>query len=399
MRPLFAFPGTDLKEKEGEDLACWYYDQKDQHFQYPSPVPDVYKSQRSDELEAEDEDESTSSHDTSGIEISSQFGLRSLLHAMLEDGAFIKPILEFPGIDFENKDPQGRPLFLSMCRSALGADAAPDACMDDICRDLVRYSYNPYPETQELTDRTTLFQFFVNQGANLLATDNYGKNALFNLLESELRYDNQPALIRRSLQYLLKNVPQLVNQPDIVGNYPLHAALRRLRRFWRRNSVCDNSQLEAVVEDLLAAGADAKALDERGNTALHYLVNDGLALGNLSRSQLVLFQDFVKRGVDINARNNDGCLAMEFLLDDDPTQSNDWEEDPGSYADYVIDLLESAGAMLTETNSHGQNMLYLVASRKDTMGRATAIARVLLNQGVDALAEDGRGQTPYRHCT
>ena len=44
-------------------------------------------------------------------------GQRSVLHALLEDGGFVQPLLEMPNLDTEHFDPQGRTLLLSACRS------------------------------------------------------------------------------------------------------------------------------------------------------------------------------------------------------------------------------------------------------------------------------------------
>jgi hypothetical protein len=44
------------------------------------------------------------------------------------------------------------------------------------------------------------------------------------------------------------HIKQLVNQPESAGNYPLHAALRRLRRLWKiYNSPGCYDQLEPLV--------------------------------------------------------------------------------------------------------------------------------------------------------
>jgi hypothetical protein len=214
-----------------------------------------------------------------------RFGIRSVTHAILEDGGFVLPILTFPGLDLEHKDPQGRTLFLSACRSPIGADAAIDGAIDDVAWDAGTpnkggYCHNPFPQPDHLAptpysrtkETTTLLQFFVRRGANLLAVDNYGKHALFHLLEAHEPYSNyRPPVVRDSVRYMAKTIPQLVNQSDNAGNYPIHAAVRRLRRFTTPNRLVDAAELEASVHDLLEAGADPKVLDERGNSVMDYL--------------------------------------------------------------------------------------------------------------------------------
>lgn len=76
------------------------------------------------------------------------YGLRSVVHSMLEDGAFVKPILDFlgDGLDLERQDPQGRTLFLSACRNPLGLDAAIDGVYHGLTRGRQGIYYNPYPQ-------------------------------------------------------------------------------------------------------------------------------------------------------------------------------------------------------------------------------------------------------------
>jgi hypothetical protein len=54
--------------------------------------------------------------------------------SLREDGLFAKAILEHPGLslDPEHRDPQGRTMLLSACRSALGADAALENSICDV---------------------------------------------------------------------------------------------------------------------------------------------------------------------------------------------------------------------------------------------------------------------------
>ena len=84
------------------------------------------------------------------------YGLRSVLHSIFEDGARVDPILNHPGLlrsslDLEHRDPQGRTVFLSMCRSAIGADARIDAVLRDVedCRKSDSWVSNPFTTTTE----------------------------------------------------------------------------------------------------------------------------------------------------------------------------------------------------------------------------------------------------------
>jgi ankyrin repeat protein len=217
-------------------------------------------------------------------------GLRSVLNAILEDGGLIHPFLELPNLVLEYRDPQGRTLFLSACRSAIGADTHTNSAIYGTFFNLHESKFNRNPFPQELdrlsgpyrfvptSGTSTLFDFFVNKGVDLLAIDNYGKNALFQLLKSHTLKTicgKWVPFVSYSVRHLLKLVPQLVNQPDLGGNCPLHAALRRFRRHhWTQGLY--TSELEGQIPNLLDANADLTVRDQLGNTALHYLATDEL---------------------------------------------------------------------------------------------------------------------------
>jgi hypothetical protein len=145
----------------------------------------------------------------------------------LEDGGFIQPILELPSLDLEHRDPQRRTLILSACRSSLGADASLDSIMKDVKGDVDRgYSHDSFADPNAITP----LKYLLSRGANPLAQDKWGKNCLLQLLEAHdsLTLDScrsRPPIIRRSLQHMATNYPELVKQHDYYGTYPLHAAL------------------------------------------------------------------------------------------------------------------------------------------------------------------------------
>lgn len=68
----------------------------------------------------------------------SLYGLRSVVHAILEDGQYCQPLFSDSNIklDVEHRDPRGRTLLLSAYRSAVGADAAVDGVCDATIVDL-----------------------------------------------------------------------------------------------------------------------------------------------------------------------------------------------------------------------------------------------------------------------
>jgi ankyrin repeat protein len=325
------FPGVDRYSNTDEEHARVMFDLKDmpwmsqyslRYREQQGEIRPIYEERKEEEMERSKEffdlklfndsfaDEFTT-FDSSFPDPStvfSHFGVRSVLHALLEDGGFVKPILE-SGIDLEHRDPQGRTLFLSACRSILGADAAIDGKIDDIHWDTENggFLFNPFPQTdlpmaplsQKTQDQITLFQFFLRKGANAIAIDNYGKHALLHLLEAFNHHNpSRPPVIRKSVQFLAKNFPQLVNQPDNAGNYPIHAALRRLQRFNGRNRYTDAAEVEPIVHDLLDAGGNPRVLDERGNSVLDYLSDTDLADNLQIEEQQRLYSLFVGLGLD-----------------------------------------------------------------------------------------------------
>lgn len=319
-----------------------------------------------------------------------EYAPRIVIHAILQDGGTVKPMLDFPKLllDLEHRDPQGRTLVLPACRSAIGADASVDASLGDV----------PFGLSQE---PPTILEALINRGANLLAVDSQGKNALHQLFDA---YDSsvRPPIIRRSVQTILARYPALASQPDHAGIYPLHAALQRLRRYrkdmWSHDH--DHTQTETVIDDL-AAGVDPHACDSRGNTALHYLADNALADQRFQDEARRLFYLFIQRGVDVNARNKAGRSALELLLDDpgegltcfilnERRDSSILEKEQAIDAE-IFHQLDTAGLHWTDRDPAGNTALHLVARHHLT--RAPARAEFLLSKGVDPMLPDKEGRT------
>lgn len=125
---------------------------------------------------------------------------------------------------------------------------------------------------------------------------------------------NKEPKIGRSLRYIMKTFPSLVDEPDNEGLYHIHAALQRLRRL--QNPVWRGNDPEKLVDDLLAAGVDIHACDGRGNTVLHYLA-EALTERPEGDEQRGWFKLCSERGVDVNTRNNAGRMLISLLFDND----------------------------------------------------------------------------------
>ncbi|KAK2483381.1 hypothetical protein H9L39_05173 [Fusarium oxysporum f. sp. albedinis] len=72
------------------------------------------------------------------------------------------------------------------------------------------------------------------------------------------------------------------------------------------------------VQEILRMGADPRAKDGKGNTALYYLADDDLTGVWLGTGKRQIFYELLKDGCsqDINMPNNAGRAVAEFIFDD-----------------------------------------------------------------------------------
>ncbi|KAH6869263.1 ankyrin repeat-containing domain protein [Thelonectria olida] len=361
-----------------------------------------------------------------------QWGARHVFHAVIEDGGSLRPFLDYPGflqsLDVEHRDPQGRTLLLSACRSALGADA----CVDGVFtyaswkRDDPGDKNNPYPnrardgdsaQSDDADPKTETFvDILLRLGADPLAVDDQGKNALHHLLVEVSSNQNiwfrRLTVVRRTLRSFVSKHPSLVNQPDQHGLYPLHAALRRMRLHPQRNMHIDMAEPEGCVREMLEAGADARAKDRKGNTALHYLADNDITSIWSGTAQREIFYDLLDKYKcieDINLPNHASKTVVELILDDNGHMETDKEMwhglcheatetglDVREWKDVdeeVFNKLDKAGVDWKVKPSDGGTLLHLVA--QSGLGEDNLIWRFqfLLQKGLDLKATDRRGRT------
>lgn len=344
------------------------------------------------------------------------YGLRSVVHAILEDGQYCQPLLCDSNVklDVEHRDPQGRTLLLSACRSALGIDAAIDGVCDVTIADLGLAKVSGRQIEDPFTNaHPTIFEAIQLKGANMLATDLRGKTALHHLFEAHDNEHDRAPIIRKSVQWIFKEFPVLVNQKDHGGMHPLCSALQRMRRYIHRiPQTRDDAfisvvgpELEAVIFDMLDAGADPLTRDIRGNTAIHYLAACGLADRFGVDSRRELFRVFLARGVDVNARNQAGQSALEILLADGVASEDrerafrytqDHQKDLPQFREIdaaVFTSFDEAGVRWTEQNATGQNLLHVVASYNTQTLCGPERIKFLLAKGLDPKVEDNEGKT------
>jgi ankyrin repeat protein len=385
-------------------------DRKRRHIEQGVYDPGLDEYKRDDEANLDDWIES--------LDLPTRYGVRCVIHTLLRNGMLVQPIFDFLGdtLDVERRDPQGRTLFLAACRSLVG----PDASTDGIYGGLGKIPYdsgiceNPYPQpdnawkdfeskNSKACTGPTFLSFFISRGANLLAVDNYGKNALHQLFTyTDSAWDNFPPPIETTLAYLIENCPSLIHQPDKAGLYPLHLAIWRMNFIEKPEPEGPKSiyHFETAVDSLLAANANTAVVDGRGNTVLHYLA--GSRLGERDRmgdEQRRLLRTFLKDSVDPKARNEDGMTALELFC----TVSHDGFSDEDAYNRYyaigeeVIDQFEEAGYNIKEANAKGQTLLHFVAgntTRELESRAAWSWFQLLRAKGLHVMAKDGEGKTP-----
>lgn len=156
-------------------------------------------------------------------------------------------------------------------------------------------------------------------------------------------------------------------------------------------------RFETAVDDLLAANADPLVRDSRGNTVLHYLAACRLGEGDqMGDEQRRLLRVFLDRGVDPKARNTTGISALEIFF---TTGGDELFRDADDYDHFyaigeeVLGLFEHGGYNYEETNANEQTLLHMVASL--VSDRAYPWFKILQAKGLDPMAKDKEGQTPF----
>lgn len=283
---------------------------------------------------------------------------RCVAHVAVEDGALIVPLLVASSVDPNTRDPLGRTLFLAACRSRIGADTMVAGI--------------------STTTQLSLFDVFRNLGADVTARDDQGQNALHHLFQAS-DDSAKPPESTKSLQWLLENVPNLVNSPDNGGTYPLHTSLQQLRQFWDRRIPTIEARPMQRVHMLLDAGADPVVVDVMGNNPLHYALDNlmGWQFGEGEQARLV--KRLLDAGVDLHARNKLNQTPLVRLVDIDVMREDvrSVEEDMK-----VWRLVHDAGARWLDRNpSTGETYAHAV-ERLNCKSRNSRV-EFLRSKGID----------------
>ncbi|KAH7270720.1 ankyrin repeat-containing domain protein [Fusarium redolens] len=270
---------------------------------------------------------------------------RVVVHEILKVKRVYGPILEIAGLDLEFRDGSGETLLLAACErvSSRGRKGA-------------REDYLP-------------LRLLLDKGADALAVDNFGRNALHIRLGSRALNDDK----LEALRDLGDAVPALINQTDADGYRPLHYGLAALA-----HGEFDQTEPD-WLDYIITQGADMLATDRLGNNALHYLASGVFGClcydGSHTRDP---FERFLKLELDINARNNAGQTPAFFLA------MRGYDDDK---ADEVVSWLDGLGVDWQARDDKRRTVLHEMADEKECLFKA------IMDKGVDPLAEDVDGRS------
>ncbi|CAH0055187.1 unnamed protein product [Clonostachys solani] len=284
----------------------------------------------------------------------------TVLHELFADGSLPEVYLRIPNLDVNRRDARGRTLLHAVCSGINYPD----------------YVIGSYQQGEQAGDKTTVFQQLLSLGAEIEAVDSSSRNVLHLMIGTDrlhgfVEYDRFEA----SLAEVLKKAPHLMNQPDSSGETPLHTAVIRAASRGRPD----------IAEGLLKAGADHLTVTKKEDNLLH-----SLASSLRTEQTRDFFEDLVKRGVDINARNVRGETPLfTFCVNSkDKTDNFYSEKEKATEQLKAIPLMERLGADLFVKDNRGRGLLHAAA------GASVDVFKQLMERGLDVMLEDEVQQTP-----
>lgn len=290
----------------------------------------------------------------------------TILHDIILTGGILQPFLELPDLDREICDQHGRTLLLTAC-TITHRTYKPANHSDDFSMSWERR----VKELQELRKGDpSRGVTMIKTGANVLAKDNEGNNALHlmcQLAPSDSEDENLDLL-----HLLIEGSSELVRQKNSTGYTPFHYAIA--------------SRNMSRVEILLEAGADLES-DPKGNTPLHHL-SPVVCNEKMLRPWLAWFEKFVQMGISVNAKNNEGASPLFNHYSELHPQHNGC-------------VFEDAGADFSLMNNKGETLLHVIAgsdTRSDYMNpydkhSIEVIFKFLMSKGLDIMREDKSQKT------
>ena len=213
---------------------------------------------------------------------------------------------------------------------------------------------------------------FNDPRVDIQAVDHAGKNYLHHLMAGRELARELPS--PDLLQHLLSksSAKELSKQKDNTGYSPLHYALK--------------SKAAESAEMLLALTGEQPGLDPEGNNALHLLIR---ILHKHHDSRVQQVRKWIDRGVDLDARNNDGKTPFLLFVEDciEGTGQERVTDCVWLFRDCDVKVVDNTG----------QNALHKVASYAhppwgDGKPQKDAF-EALLALEIDPLLEDSEGRT------
>ncbi|KAF4975102.1 hypothetical protein FZEAL_8050 [Fusarium zealandicum] len=134
-----------------------------------------------------------------------------------------------------------------------------------------------------------------------------------------------------------------------------------------------------TLDVILSAGGDASAVDNKGNSSIHYLMASGRWPSINKALDLPLFKKLVNAGADLNRKNREGVPPLHFY-----TATNDEDVDQNILQELIEDGLD-----INARDDHGRCVLAILL--KDHNVRTESIA-MFVRLGADVNSKDNSGE-------
>jgi ankyrin repeat protein len=245
-----------------------------------------------------------------------------IIHDIIRQRGIFEPLLQHPNLDLEQRDGNGRTLFLAACS---------ERKLDGLTGRRARLG--PPGAIRQLCE----------MGADMTAQDNSGDNAIHLLLrasqEGKEYVQTNAEAWSETISFVLDRKPDIIKQRNNKGYTPFHTAAA--------------NHAFTLVDLLIERGSDPLQPDPKGNTILHHLAT--YMYKNERSGFLPQMATFISLGLDINARNNDGETPLLKYI-------SFAKGDHGIFKRLsVIEKFIEIGADIFTQNNAGETILHVIA--------------------------------------